>query len=60
MVIEHVDTFTNTNPVRQRRTYTPNLDLVNFDLSNDDLTEEFDAGEIIELEELHFKILLFI
>ena len=39
--------FTNTNPVRQRRTYTPNLDLVNFDLSDDDLTEEFDAGEII-------------
>jgi len=39
--------FTNTNPVRQRRTYTPNLDLANFDLSDDDLIEEFDAGEII-------------
>ena len=39
--------FTNTNPVRQRRTYTPNLDLINFDLSEDDLLEEFDAGEII-------------
>ena len=39
--------FTNTNPVRQRRTYTPNLDLINFDLSEDDLIEEFDAGEII-------------
>jgi 2-oxoglutarate dehydrogenase E1 component len=39
--------FTNTNPVRQRRTYAPNLDLVNFDLSDDDLTEEFDAGEIL-------------
>ena len=39
--------FTNTNPVRQRRTYKPNLDLTNFDLSEDDLLEEFDAGEII-------------
>lgn len=39
--------FTNTNPVRQRRKYTPNLDLINFGLSEDDLLEEFDAGEII-------------
>ena len=39
--------FTNTNPVRQRRTYKPNLDLTNFELSEDDLFEEFDAGEII-------------
>ena len=39
--------FTNTNPVRQRRTYTPNLDFTNFELSEDDLFEEFDAGEII-------------
>ena len=39
--------FTNTNPVRQRRKYTPNLDLTNFELSEDDLFEEFDAGEII-------------
>ena len=39
--------FTNTNPVRQRRTYKPNLDLTNFDLSENDLLEEFDAGEII-------------
>ena len=39
--------FTNTNPVRQRRAYTPNLDLTNFELSEDDLFEEFDAGEII-------------
>ena len=39
--------FTNTNPVRQRRTYTPNLDLENFELSEDDLKEEFDDGEII-------------
>ena len=39
--------FTNTNPVRQRRSYTPDLDLQNFELSEDDLLERFDAGEII-------------
>ena len=39
--------FTNTNPVRQRRSYTPNLNLQNFELSEDDLTIEFEAGEII-------------
>jgi len=39
--------FTNTNPVRQRRKYIPNLDLINFDLTEDDLLEDFDAGEII-------------
>ncbi len=39
--------FTNTNPVRERRIYTPNLDLQNFELSEGDLNEEFDAGEII-------------
>ena len=39
--------FTNTNPVRERRTYTPDLDLQNFELSEGDLSEEFDAGEII-------------
>ncbi|MBL6592420.1 MAG: 2-oxoglutarate dehydrogenase E1 component [Flavobacteriaceae bacterium] len=39
--------FTNTNPVRERRTYTPNLDLQNFELSESDLNQEFDAGEII-------------
>ena len=39
--------FTNTNPVRDRRTYKPNLNLENFELSEGDLIEEFNAGEII-------------
>jgi len=41
--------FTRTNPVRGRRTYKPNLELVNFGLSTVDLKEVFDAGEILGL-----------
>jgi 2-oxoglutarate dehydrogenase E1 component len=36
------------------------LDLVNFDLSDDDLNEEFDAGEIIGIGRTSLQILLFI
>ncbi|MDC3348652.1 2-oxoglutarate dehydrogenase E1 component [Flavobacteriaceae bacterium] len=39
--------FTKTNPVRDRRTYLPNLEIQNFDLSNNDLDSVFNAGEII-------------
>jgi 2-oxoglutarate dehydrogenase E1 component len=39
--------FTETNPVRERRLYTPNLDLENFGLSNADLNTVFDAAKII-------------
>ena len=39
--------FTKTNPVRQRRTYNPTLDLVNFDLSEKDLDTVFQAGNQI-------------
>ncbi len=39
--------FTETNPVRERRTYTPNLDLENFGLSNHDLNTVFDAAKIL-------------
>ena len=41
--------FTKTNPVRERRTYKPSLELENFDLSIHDLKEIFDAGEILGL-----------
>ena len=41
--------FTKTNPVRDRRTYLPNLEIENFDLSSDDLKTVFNAGEIIGL-----------
>ncbi|WOD42036.1 2-oxoglutarate dehydrogenase E1 component [Hwangdonia lutea] len=37
--------FTKTNPVRERRTYSPTLALENFNLSESDLDTVFDAGE---------------
>jgi 2-oxoglutarate dehydrogenase E1 component len=36
--------FTKTNPVRERRKYSPTLDLENFGLSNADLDKVFNAG----------------
>ncbi len=39
--------FTKTNPVRERRKYTPTLDLENFGLSEKDLDTVFNAGEIL-------------
>jgi len=39
--------FTKTNPVRDRRKYTPSLDLENFGLSSSDLDTVFNAGDII-------------
>lgn len=39
--------FTKTNPVRERRKYSPTLALENFGLSETDLDTIFDAGQII-------------
>ena len=39
--------FTKTNPVRERRKYTPTLALENFGLSENDLDTLFDAGDIV-------------
>lgn len=39
--------FTKTNPVRERRQYTPTLDLENFGLSKNDLETTFQAGSLI-------------
>lgn len=39
--------FTKTNPVRERRTYTPDLSIENFGLSKDDLNKKFNAGVAI-------------
>ena len=39
--------FTKTNPVRERRKYTPTLELENFGLSEQDLDTVFNAGEIL-------------
>lgn len=39
--------FTKTNPVRERRKYTPTLAIENFGLSEADLDTVFDAGNIV-------------
>lgn len=39
--------FTETNPVRARRKYTPTLDLENFGLGEEDLQTVFQAGTLI-------------
>jgi len=39
--------FTKTNPVRDRRKYSPTLDIENFGLSKSDLDSTFNAGEIV-------------
>ncbi len=36
--------FSKTNPIRQRRDYTPKLDIEEFGLSKDDLGKKFNAG----------------
>ncbi|WP_159948718.1 2-oxoglutarate dehydrogenase E1 component [Polaribacter septentrionalilitoris] len=41
--------FTKTNPVRERRQYQPTLDIENFGLTQEDLKNEFSAGEILGL-----------
>ena len=39
--------FTRTNPVRERRTYDPKLDIAQFGLTDADLNKEFEAGNEI-------------
>ncbi|WMI66912.1 2-oxoglutarate dehydrogenase E1 component [Aestuariibaculum sp. YM273] len=39
--------FTKTNPVRDRRSYTPTLALENFGLSENDLDTVFNAGDVL-------------
>ncbi len=41
--------FTKTNPVRDRRKYSPTLDIKNFGLDEDDLVTVFQAGDQIGL-----------
>ena len=41
--------FTKTNPVRDRRTYAPTLDIENFGLEQGDLDTVFQAGEQVGL-----------
>lgn len=42
--------FTKTNPVRERRVFTPSLDLENYGLSKADLNTVFDAAKVMYLE----------
>jgi 2-oxoglutarate dehydrogenase E1 component len=39
--------FTKTNPVRERRIFTPNLSIENFGLTSNDLETVFDAAKIL-------------
>lgn len=39
--------FTKTNPVRERRKYTPTLDVENFGLSTSDMETVFQAGSLL-------------
>ena len=43
--------FTKTNPVRERRAYSPTLDIENFGLAVQDLKTVFKAGEIVGIGE---------
>lgn len=47
--------FTKTNPVRNRRTYTPTLAIENFGLSTEDLSAVFNAGSILGLPPLSLQ-----
>jgi 2-oxoglutarate dehydrogenase E1 component len=41
--------FTKTNPVRERRTYKPTLDVENYGLSQNDMDTVFDAAKAMKL-----------
>jgi len=41
--------FTKTNPVRERRTYSPDLKIENFGLSEADMNTVFDAAKVVNL-----------
>jgi 2-oxoglutarate dehydrogenase E1 component len=42
--------FTKTNPVRERRKYSPTLEIENFGLSDSDLDTTFHAGSVIGID----------
>jgi 2-oxoglutarate dehydrogenase E1 component len=50
--------FTKTNPVRNRRTYRPTLDLENFGLGAEDLDRVFNAGSILGLPPSSLKVII--
>ncbi len=50
--------FTKTNPLRERRTYTPTLDLENYGLSANDLDTVFDAAKAMKLQPCSLREIL--
>jgi len=42
--------FTKTNPVRDRRTYAPDLAIENFGLSQADMNTVFDAAKMVNMQ----------
>ena len=50
--------FTKTNPVRDRRKYSPTLDLENFGLNQADLGTVFNAGEIMGIGPSTLKVII--
>ena len=50
--------FTKTNPVRDRRTYNPNLRINNFDLDESDLDKIFNAGDILGVGPQPLKVIV--
>ena len=50
--------FTKTNPVRERRKYTPTLDYKNFGLEEADLDVEFQAGEQVGIGASTLKVII--
>ena len=50
--------FTKTNPVRERRKYTPTLDYKNFGLEESDLDIEFQAGEQVGIGPSTLKVII--
>jgi len=50
--------FTKTNPVRDRRTYNPNLRINYFDLDESDLDKIFNAGDILGIGPQPLKVII--
>ncbi|GAA4233771.1 2-oxoglutarate dehydrogenase E1 component [Postechiella marina] len=50
--------FTKTNPVRDRRTYSPTLAIENFGLSQSDLSTVFKAGEVLGIGAKPLSVIL--
>lgn len=50
--------FTKTNPVRERRKYTPTLDAENFGLSSSDMQTLFQAGSLLGIGAVKLDVII--